>query len=236
MDAAMESWLDLARGPLFAIAFLVMVLGLGRHLVLQMHALLLRKGRRLKQVSWRRIALDSLGWAVPWRHFIRGTIFISAISFLFHVGVILVPLFCRDHVLLWEEFLGIGLPALGRGAADALTLGTIGCTLLLLGYRTFIRRARDLSRPSDYVLLVMVLLPFASGYMASHPGVSPLPWGGMMLIHLLSAEILMIAVPFTKLSHIVLVLFDRLSELHWQLRPGAGEKVAEALFGKEARV
>jgi nitrate reductase gamma subunit len=232
----MEYWLDLARGPLFAGAFLVMVLGLGRHLLLQLHALVLKKGRRLKQVSWRRVAMDSLSWAVPWRHMLRGTIFISATSFLFHVGAILVPLFCQDHIILWEEFLGIGLPALGRGAADALTLSTIGCCLLLLGYRVVIKRARDLSRPSDYIVLLMVLLPFASGYLASHPNVNPLPWGGMMLLHILSAEALMVAIPFTKLSHIVLFVFDRLSEVHWQLRPGAGEKVAEALFGEEAPV
>jgi len=81
-----------------------------------------------------------------------------------------------------------------------------------------------------------VLLPFVSGYLATHPHLSPIPWGGMMLTHILSAEALMIVVPFTKLSHIVLFAFDRLSAVHWQLRPGAGEKAAEALFGKEARV
>jgi hypothetical protein len=80
------------------------------------------------------------------------------------------------------------------------------------------------------------MAPFLSGYLASYPGVNPLPWQAMMLIHLLSAEALMIAAPFTKLSHIVLFLFDRLSEVHWRLRPGAGEQVAEAMFGKEARV
>jgi len=232
----MDDWIDIARGPLFTVGFLVMILGLGRLVLLQLHALLVKKGRRLKQVSWRRIALDSLSWAVPLRHLVRGTIFISATSIFFHVGAILVPLFCQNHIVLWEEFLGIGLPGLGRGVADALTLSTIGCCLLLLGYRLVIKRARDLSRTSDYVILIMVLLPFLSGYLASHPAVNPLPWGGMMLAHVLSAEALMIVIPFTKLSHVVLFAFDRLSEVHWQLRPGAGEKVAEALFGEEARV
>ena len=232
----MDYWLDIARGPLFALALLVMLLGLGRLALLQLHALVFRKGRRLKQVSWRRVTLDSLSWAVPLRHLVRGTIFISATSFLFHVGAILVPLFCPSHIVLWEEFLGVGLPALGRGAADALSLSTIGCCLLLLGYRVVIRRARDLSRVSDYAILILVLMPFLSGYLASHPRLNPLPWGAMLLIHVLSAEALMIAMPFTKLSHVVLFAFDRLSEVHWQLRPGAGEKVAEALFGEEARV
>jgi nitrate reductase gamma subunit len=232
----MDYWLELARGPLFAVALLVFILGMFRHVLIQVHALVFDKGRRLKQVTWRRVALDSLSWAVPLRHMVRGTIFISAVSFLFHVGAVLVPVFYTGHVVLWEEWLGIGLPALGKGVADALTLTTIGCCVLLLGYRAVIRRARDLSRPTDYVVLIMVLLPFLSGYFAAHPAVNPLPWSGMLLIHILSAELLLIAAPFTKLSHIVLFAFDRLSLVHWQLRPGAGKKVAEALFGEEARV
>jgi hypothetical protein len=52
----------------------------------------------------------------------------------------------------------------------------------------------------------------------------------------LSAEFLFVLIPFTKLAHIVLYFFDRISGLHWQLRPGAGDKVARALFDEEARV
>lgn len=231
-----EQWLDFARGPLFAGAFLIMILGLARHVLLQTHALVIRKGRRLRLVPWRRVAADSLEWAVPVRHLVRGTILVSIASFLFHVGAILVPLFLVDHVALWERFLGVGLPSLDRGIGDALTLLTISCLLVLLSYRAFVRRARDLSRPSDYLLLLLILLPFLSGYFAAHSSVNPLPWNVMMLIHLLSAECLMVTVPFTKLSHVILFPFDRLSAVHWQLRPGAGDRAAEALFGREARV
>jgi hypothetical protein len=41
-------------------------------------------------------------------------------------------------------------------------------------------------------------------------------------------------VPFSKLSHVVLFFFDRISAVHWQLRPGAGDRVAEALNREEA--
>jgi nitrate reductase gamma subunit len=232
----MEAWIEFARGPLFAFSMLIFLLGMGRHVLLQTHALVAGKGRRLKQVSWRRTMLDSLSWAVPVRHMVRGTIFISATSFLFHVGAVLVPLFAPGHIILWERFLGVALPSLGRSFADVLSLTTVVCCFLMLTYRAVIRRARDLSRPSDYVLLVLVLLPFASGYLAAHPQYSPISWNGMLLVHLLSAELLLIAAPFTKLSHIVLFVFDRLSVVHWQFRPGAGERVAEALFGEEARV
>ena len=82
----------------------------------------------------------------------------------------------------------------------------------------------------------MVLLPFVFGYFAGHPNVNPFSWQMAMLLHLLSAEALFVVIPFTKLSHIVLYFFDRLSALHWQLKPGAGDKVAAALFGEEAKV
>jgi nitrate reductase gamma subunit len=82
----------------------------------------------------------------------------------------------------------------------------------------------------------MILLPFLSGFMAAHPNWNPLPWKTQMLIHFLSADVLLLAIPFTKLAHIVLYPFDRISAVHWQLRPGAGDKVAEALFGKEVRI
>jgi nitrate reductase gamma subunit len=230
----MEQWLDLARGPLFAFSFLIMAFGLARHVVLQVHGLMTRQ--RLRQAPWRQIASNALSWTLPIRHLDRSTILMTTASFLFHVGAILVPVFLAAHVVLWEGLLGVSLPALGEGLADLLTLLTIVCVPILFVYRLTTPRARALSRPSDYILLGLVLLPFLSGFLASHPTFNPLPWSWMMLFHVLSAELLLVITPFTKLAHIVLFPFDRLSEVHWQLRPGAGDRVAAALYGEEAHV
>ncbi|MFC2171420.1 hypothetical protein ACFLU6_02165 [Acidobacteriota bacterium] len=231
----MENWLQFARGPLFTITFLIMVFGLIRHVLLQL-LLLATKGRTLKLVRWRRVASDTLSWMFPVRHLIKGTVILTLTSIIFHIGVILVPCFLADHIALWEKFIGLDLPALTKGLADSLTLLTIACILVLLMCRILITRSRALSRPSDYFLLVMVLLPFFTGYLAAHPAANPLPWNKMMLFHILSAEALFVIVPFSKLAHMVLFPFDRLSQVHWQLRAGAGDKVAAALFGEEAKV
>jgi len=231
----MDGWLEIATGPLFAATFLVMVLGLARHVLLQL-CLVVTKASTLRRVRWRRAVTDSLGWIVPVRHLVPGTLILSLTSILFHAGVILVPIFLADHVALWETFLGVGLPSIGRGLADVLTLVTIGCLAVLFGYRLLIARSHALSRTSDYLILILIAVPFVSGYLAAHPAVNPLPWRSMMLVHVLGAEALLVAVPFTKLAHVVLFFFDRLSVIHWQLRPGAGDRVAEALCGKEARV
>lgn len=93
-----------------------------------------------------------------------------------------------------------------------------------------------MSRKSDYFLLVLILIPFITGYMMLHPEFNPFSWNFLMLVHLLSAELLFVMIPFTKLAHVVLFFFDRISAIHWQLRPGAGNQVAEILYGKEAKV
>jgi nitrate reductase gamma subunit len=232
----LEEWISFAKGPLFAFSFLVMVLGLFRLVIIQVYSLILRKGRRLRNAPWKKILVDASTWVIPVRHLIPGTKIFTVISYLFHVGILVVPVLLMDHIALWEDFFGVNLPEIGRNLGDILTLFTIACVMLLFGYRLFLPRLRSMSLFMDYVLLGMIFIPFASGYLASHPNANPFPWNVMMLAHILSAEALFIAVPFTKLSHIVLFFFDRVSQLHWQLRPGAGDKVAEALYGEEVHV
>jgi nitrate reductase gamma subunit len=232
----MDAWLEFAKGPLFTITFGIMIVGLLRQIVLQLYFLTVKKGRRLKDVPWLTMVRESLTWVIPVRHIEPGTKVFSIASFTMHIGLIIVPLFLLDHIVRWEAFLGVNLPAIDRGTADVLTLLTIACGLLLLAYRTFRARHRMVSGAMDYLLLVLVMLPFISGFLAAHPAINPVAWNVMMLTHILSAEVLFLTIPATKLAHVVLFFFDRISAVHWQLRPGAGDRVAEALYGEEVRI
>jgi len=232
----MEQWIEFAKGPLFALTFLIMIIGLVRLVVIQIYSIIAGKGRKVRKAPWKKIAADTLSWVVPVRHLIPGTKIFSIVSFLCHIGIIMVPVFLADHILQWEQLFGVNLPEIGYGLADFLTLFTIACLIILFGFRVFSSRLRSMSRRMDYILLVVILIPFASGYLALHPNINPISWNTIMLIHILSAELLFVLIPFTKLAHIVLFIFDRISGIHWQLRPGAGDQVAETLFGKEARV
>jgi len=232
----MQQMIDFARGPLFAVTFGIMALGLLRILVIQIYTITMGTGRRLQNAPWRNITLETLSWAIPFRHFIKGTVIFSSASFCMHIGLIIVPLFLADHVVLWEQLLGRRLPVISSQLADILTLGTLACLFILLAYRMFSARHRPVSLPIDYGLLVAIILPVATGFLAAHPALNPFRWDVVMLIHILSAEWLFVLIPFTKLAHVVLFVFDRISEIHWQLRPGAGERVASALFGSEAKV
>ena len=116
----MEQMIDLAKGPLFAFTFGVMILGLLRLSAIQIYTIATGKGRRLKNAPWRKIARETITWAIPLAHLIRGTIIFSCASFVFHIGVIIVPLFLADHIVLWEAFLGVALPTIGKTILTAM--------------------------------------------------------------------------------------------------------------------
>lgn len=234
----MTTLLEFARGPLFVATFAFMVLGLLRRFV--SHLWQFRTS--LRRVAHRQIDVganvrDSLLWLVPMRHLYRNRPLVSVTSFLFHLGIVIVPLFLVGHIDLWRSGLGVGWLGIAPGVADVLTLVTVGGALVLLGFRIFDVAGRALSRAGDYLLLVTVLLPFVSGFAAMHPAWNPARYDTMMLVHVLSAELLFVLLPTTKLSHSVLFMFARFSSaVFWKMPEGAGDRVALELYGEERRV
>lgn len=229
----MATLLSFSRGPLFATCLAFMLLGLSRHVFLRTRDLLrVRKRTPKRDVPWRQVASSTAGWAVPIRHLLGEVPALTISSVIFHVGLILVPLFYAGHVRLWELSVGMGLPALSHGVADVLTLTTIFAAGALFLVRIFRKPARELSRVWDYVLLILLATPFVTGWYAVHPESAPFTYSSLMLVHVLSANLLLVLVPTTKLAHVVLFPFDRLSgDIFWRLVPGGGAKVCETLHG-----
>lgn len=230
----MEIWLQLARGPLFWVALTVMVVGLGRHVALTVFEAV-RAHRRAgdRNIPAGRVARETLEWLVPWSR-LRNRWLYSATTVVLHVGVILVPIFLAGHVELWRRALGFGWPALPDAVATALTLVTIVAALAVLAQRAAARESRTLGRFQDYALPALVAVVFATGFMVASPAWNP--WGRdpVFLAHALAGDLLLVLVPFTKLSHMVLLPLTRLvGELAWHFPPDAGRRVGAAL-GKES--
>ena len=159
--------------------------------------------------------------------------FFAIFSFLFHVAIIVTPIFLAAHISLWRRGTGIGWAAIPQTAADYLTLIAIVAGVVLLAKRMSAQVARTISRPQDYVLPLVILIPFVSGYLAMHPGINPFDYNATMFVHVMSGNIVMVLIPFSKLSHAVLFPTTQLvSEMAWHLAPGSGERVALTL-GKE---
>jgi nitrate reductase gamma subunit len=230
----METLLTLARGPLLYLAFALLAVGTLRQIVLTAAELV--RAYRLagdQAIPFGQLFKRSLGWIVP-VNALRGTrILYTVASVVFHVGMLLVPLFLAGHVALIRKGLGVSWPALPGVLADALTLAALAGLFLLLLIRLVSRASRFLSGFQDWFLLALAIVPLLTGYLVAHPLQNPLPFSLTYLVHLLSAELLLALIPFTKLAHVILFPLTRISwELGWHFVPGGGDRVRLAL-GKE---
>ncbi len=229
----MGGWLHVARGPLFQAALAFMLLGLARQLALT----LWEAGRAYRRAGDRtipagQVARATARWLVPLGR-LRDRWPYSLTTLLFHVGVILVPLFLAGHIALWERGTGLSWPALPNVVATALTLAVIATALAVVVLRGASRATRPLGRFQDYALPLIVGVAFASGFLVMHPAWNPFPADPTMLLHILTADLVLVLVPLTKLSHMILLPLTQLvSELAWHFPPDAGSRVA-ATLGKE---
>jgi nitrate reductase gamma subunit len=231
----MESWLAFASGPFFRFTFAVMVLGLARHLVIAVSGA--ARAYRLtahKDISWRRTVLATADWIVPLRH-LRQRWLYTAVSILFHVGAIVTPLFLFGHVRLIQSNLGVSWPTLPMGVADWLTLITLAALAFLVLARVSGSTSRPLSRFQDYAIPALLAVPFLTGYLIANPGLNPLPHNPTLLVHMLSAGICFLAIPFSKLAHIALQPVARLpADLAWRFPDHYPEAVVRQI-GKEGQ-
>jgi nitrate reductase gamma subunit len=229
----MMEWLEWARGPAFVFSFSLMVLGLMRILILTIWGIaktLLRAGD--KKVVWKNLITTSLGWILPFKK-LKQRVWYSLASILFHIGIIIVPIFLIEHVALWRRGIGVSWFTISRTLADGLTLLTFAMIILLLIGRLGSREARTLTRGQDVILPLIILIPFISGLLASHPSFNPFAYQATMLVHVLSSDLVMCLIPFTKLCHCVILPFTQVvAEVGWHFPPNSGTQVRMSL-GKE---
>jgi nitrate reductase gamma subunit len=229
----MNSWLEWARGPFFWASLTFMILGLLRHSILTIVDIR-RVARRAgdKNIPYRKITTVTLAWLFPITKLGNRLIF-GLTSLLFHIAVILVPIFLAGHVVLWQRGTGVAWPSIPNLVADILTAAGIITAVMLIIQRATARPTRALSRFQDYAIPLYILVPFITGFLVKHPAMNPFAYGDTMLVHVMSANILFILIPLTKLSHMVLLPGTQLvSEVAWHWPKDAGSKVGTAL-GKE---
>ncbi len=229
----MHGWLQWLQGPVFWAALCFAVLGLARRLglaVAQIRGALARAGDR--RVGYRAVWRGTVRWLSPAAPLGARPLF-GATSALFHLGVIVAPLFLAGHIALIRDAVGLAWPALPNAAATALALAAVVAAVALVIERLASRATRSLSGFQEYALPLVVALPLVTGLLVMHPAWNPAPYEPMLLLHAATADLLLVLVPVTKLSHVALFPVTQLAtELAWHFAPDAGAKVGLAL-GRE---
>lgn len=232
----MPTWMTLAKGPIFLFVLTVLVLGLLRLMLLtawDIFAAIRRAGDQ--QLPYRQIALHTVFWLFPFNRLHRNRAGYSIASFSLHMSLLIVSLFLRNHLDILEANIGVSWLAISKPILDVLTLvGIFGVSALLL-YRLYVTSSRRLSKVADYLLLLLILNIFVSGYLAGRAW-NPIPYDGLMLFHTLNGMGLLLIVPFSKISHCVLFPLIRLgTEVAWHFTPQGGTKTVQTLHGPQGR-
>lgn len=198
---------NFVRGPLVWIAFLVFIAG-SIYRIRWMVLLAKKEKVVFPYMSLKHTLRSLLHWFVPfasvnWRR----RPFITTVTFLFHIGLVLLPIFLLAHNVLIYESWGISWWTVPEGLADIMTIVVIGSCLFFLLRRIFAREVRFVTTADDFLLLAIAFLPFITGFLAYHQWV--LPHKIMVILHMIFGSLMLIAIPFTRLAHMIYMFLTR---------------------------
>ncbi|MBF0482547.1 MAG: hypothetical protein HQK81_10645 [Desulfovibrionaceae bacterium] len=203
---------DFLTGPLLWLSFIVFFAGCVWRVVAYIRGL----SWQLDRVAYGphfgiglRWALKSIGhWLLPLgsRNWRQRPLF-NALFFVFHFGLLVVPIFLLAHTVVLRERFGIGWPSISNPLADALTICVLITGLFLYLRRLAFPEVRLLTGPHEIAILVIAVAPFLTGFVAAHTG--PGNYAFWLNLHVICGEVMLLAIPFTKLNHFVLFFMSR---------------------------
>ncbi len=88
-----------------------------------------------------------------------------------------------------------------------MTLTVIFCSILFIARRIILPEVRFVTSASDYILIAIVAAPFITGFIAHHQLF--FHYRLMVILHILFGEIMLMAIPFTRLSHMLFFWLTR---------------------------
>ncbi|HUW75679.1 MAG TPA: hypothetical protein VMV70_03270 [Gallionella sp.] len=120
-------------------------------------------------------------------------------GYVFHIGLFVIVFLFAQHIKLIQELTGLSWPALPAQFIDAAAVVTLATMLLVLVERINKPVKRFLSTFGDYAGWALTFFPVLTGYLANRHLL--LAYTTMLALHILSVELLLIFLPFTKLMH-----------------------------------
>jgi nitrate reductase gamma subunit len=195
-----------ASGPLVWIAFVVFVGGMAFQLAVMLK--LAKKDKVVYPYMSAKYGLRSLlHWVVPFASKnMRMRYETTMVSFAFHICLMLTPLFLTAHIAMFAFAWGPSWLSFSERTADWLTITVIFASIFFLIRRSMLPEVRFVTSASDYLLLAVAVVPFVTGFVAHRQWFD---YETIMVIHMISGAAMLMAIPFTKLSHMLFFPFTR---------------------------
>ncbi len=203
----MHDLYNFVSGPLVWAAFSIFFLGCLFRLIRLLTQVVRNERFILSYMSLKYSLRSILHWSIPFAtENMRRHPVMTLVTFAFHFCLMVTPLFLLAHVVLWHESWHFGWGYLPEWLTDLMTLVVIfGCVFFFLR-RLILPEVQFVTSASDYIIIGIVAAPFITGFLAYHQWFNyPL----FMVLHILSGEIMLIAIPFTRLVHMILAPVTR---------------------------
>ncbi|NCC23826.1 MAG: nitrate reductase [Deltaproteobacteria bacterium] len=204
----METLYLLARGPLCWATAIIFVLAMGWKLSKAWSEAKAKDGSSVAYLSWKFGLRSIFNWAIPYNALgWKENPLICAATFCLHLSLLLLVLFADGHTVLWEYTFGLRIWALSPMLSDILSVVALTSLGVLAWRRIAVPQVKFVTGPADWLALILVTVPVLTGFLSGFlGGTSALT---LTTLHILTAEILIVLIPFTRLSHAVFIFFTR---------------------------
>ncbi len=203
----MDELYRLATGPLAWAAFIIFIGGSLFRLI-HLMALVHRKEKFIYAYMSLKFSLRSIiHWLAPfatvnWRLHPWLTI----VTFAFHICLVVTPVFLLAHVVLWDEAWSVSWWALPDWLAVIMSVIVMAGCVFFFVRRLVTPEVAYVTSASDYAILALVAAPFVTGLIAYFQ------WFDVRLftlLHVLSGEAMLVAIPLTRISHMLFAPLTR---------------------------
>jgi nitrate reductase gamma subunit len=200
-------FLTWVRGTGLDLALAIFVLGTVWRLI-EIYSL----GRK-KDLSAPRYAPGASGWhtvfrrSIPPEGFVKRSPVTYIGGYVFHIGLALIVFLFAPHIKLVEGLTGLSWPGLPSQVIGLVTVVTLAAMVAVLVDRLKQPVKRYLSTLEDWFTWAVTFLPVLTGWLAVQHLL--FPYTTMLALHILSVEVLLAVLPFTKLFHSFTVFGSR---------------------------
>ena len=203
----MHTLYNFVSGPLAWVAFILFIGGCLYRLISLM-VLVHRKEKFIYSYMSLKYSLRSIfRWSTPFAtENMRRHPVLTIVAFAFHICLILTPIFLLAHVTLVEEAWDLSWWTLPEGMAEIMTLIVIAACVFFLVRRLVNPEVKYVTSASDYVLLAIVAAPFITGFLVYYQWFD---YQTLMVLHIFAGEVMLVAIPFTRLSHMLFAPLTR---------------------------
>lgn len=207
----MEAFSEFVEGPLLWLAWAVFIAGSIIRLIMFFSLSRKRDKPVYEHFNWGYVIKTWFRYIFPFNQTVANSPVFTLLSYVFHLLLVIIPLFIFAHLAYWSEETVFAWDFMDWGLPDEwvpwLTWVFIGIGAFFLARRIFAPEVRIISQLSDYLLLIATVLPFLTGFLTAQTDFLS---DYMRVIHIMSGELMMFLIPFTKLSHFVLFFPSRM--------------------------